>query len=81
MFQSKLFGKTLRRIPKGAKIPSHIFLVKGGFIDQLASGIYSYLPLGYRVLKKVENIVREEMDRIGGQEVYLPVMQPKEIWV
>lgn len=80
MFQSKLFGKTLRKIPKGAKTPSHIFLIKGAFCDQLASGIYSFLPLGLKVLRKIENIIREEMNKIGGEELYLPVMQPKEIW-
>ena len=80
MKYSQLFGKSLRKIPKGAEAVSHQLLVKGGFIDQLAAGIYSFLPLGWRVHQKIENIIREEMNAIGGQEVFLPTLQPKELW-
>lgn len=80
MRYSKLFGKTLRRAPKGAEALSHKLLVRGGFIDQLAAGIFSFLPLGWSVHRKIENIIREEMDAIGGQEVFLPTLQPKPLW-
>ena len=77
---SNLFGKTLRQTPSEAENVSHQLLLKAGMIHQLASGIYSYLPLGWRALRKVENIIREEMDTIGGQELMMPVLQPMEIW-
>ncbi len=80
MKYSQLFGKSLRKVPKGTEAVSHKLLVKGGFIDQLAAGIYSFLPLGWRVHSKIEKIIREEMDAIGGQEVFLPALQPKELW-
>ena len=81
MLQSQLFTKTLRRLPKEAESPSHKYLIQGDFIDCLASGIFSFLPLGFRVYKKIENIIRQEMDSIGGQEVYLPALQPKSLWL
>jgi prolyl-tRNA synthetase len=77
---SKLFGKTLRQAPAEAESISHQLLLRAGMIAQEAAGIYSYLPLGWRVLKKIENIIREEMDRAGGQELMLPVLQPFELW-
>ncbi|MFP3899033.1 MAG: proline--tRNA ligase [Dehalococcoidia bacterium] len=77
---SKLFGKTLREPPADADSISHQLLVRAGMIAQEAAGIYSYLPLGWRVLKKIESIVREEMDKAGGQELMLPVLQPFEFW-
>jgi len=77
---SKLFGKTLRQAPAEAESISHQLLVRAGMIAQEAAGIYSYLPLGWRVLRKIENIIREEMDRAGGQELMLPVLQPLEFW-
>jgi prolyl-tRNA synthetase len=77
---SKLFGKTLRQAPTEAECTSHQLLVRAGMIAQEAAGIYSYLPLGWRVLKKIEKVVREEMDKAGGQEVMLPVLQPLELW-
>ena len=77
---SKLFGKTLRQAPADAESISHQLLVRAGMIAQEAAGIYSYLPLGWRVLKKIENIIREEMDKAGGQELMLPVLQPFELW-
>jgi prolyl-tRNA synthetase len=77
---SKLFGKTLRQAPAEAESVSHQLLLRAGMIAQEAAGIYSYLPLGWRVLKKIESIVRDEMDKAGGQEVMLPVLQPLELW-
>ena len=77
---SKLFGKTQREIPAEAETASHQLLLRAGMIQQLAAGIYSYLPLGWRVLKKIENIIRDEMDKAGGQEINMPVLQPFEIW-
>lgn len=71
---------TLREDPKEAESKSHRILLRGGFIKQLASGIHVYLPLGWRILKKIENIIREEHDRIGAQEMLMPAMSPKEIW-
>lgn len=80
MKQSELFTKTKREPPKDATTISHKLLVRADFIDQLSTGIYSFLPLGWRVHRKIENIIREEINAIGGQEVFLPVLQPKAIW-
>ncbi|MFC2022057.1 proline--tRNA ligase [Chloroflexota bacterium] len=77
---SKLFGKTQREIPAEADTISHQFLLRAGMIRQVAAGVYSYLPLAWRALKKIENIIREEMDKAGGQELMLPVLQPLELW-
>ncbi len=77
---SKLFGKTLREVPAEADTVSHQLLVRAGMINQLVAGVYSYLPLGWRALKKIENIIRDEMDKAGGQELSLPVLQPLEMW-
>jgi prolyl-tRNA synthetase len=77
---SKLFGKTLRQAPAEAESISHQLLLRAGMIAQEAAGIYSYLPLGWRVLKNIENVIREEMDKAGGQELMLPVLQPFELW-
>ncbi len=77
---SKLFGKTLREVPADADTVSHQLLVRSGMINQLVAGIYSNLPLGWRVLRKIENIIREEMNSADGQEVNLPVLQPAELW-
>lgn len=80
MLQSKLLAKTKKKISKALKPKSYGFLIKGDFVEQLSAGIFSFLPLGFRVIKKIENIIREEMNSIGGQEVFLPSLQPKEIW-
>ena len=80
MHITKLFGKTQRELPAEADTASHQLLLKAGMIRQVAAGVYSYLPLAWRVLKKIENIIREEMDKAGGQELMLPVLQPLEIW-
>jgi prolyl-tRNA synthetase len=77
---SELFIPTLREDPADAEAVSHRLMLRGGFIRQLGAGIYSMLPLGYRVLRKVEAIVREEMGRIGAQEFLLPALHPAEIW-
>jgi prolyl-tRNA synthetase len=77
---SKLFGKTLKEIPSEADTLSHQLLLRTGMIQQVAAGVYSYLPLGWRVLKKIEQIIREEMDKAGGQELMMPTLQPFELW-
>ena len=81
MRMSKLFVQTLREYPSDAEVVSHKLLVKAGYIRKLTSGVYNFLPLMWRVLKKVENIVREEMDAAGAQELLMPFVQPKELWV
>ncbi len=80
MRQSKTFIPTLREVPADAEAISHQLLVKGGYIRQTASGIYSYLPLGTKVLRKVEAIIREELDRTGASEMLMPALQPAELW-
>ncbi|WP_047866545.1 proline--tRNA ligase [Rubrobacter aplysinae] len=77
---SGMFGHTLRGNPSEAETEGHRLLVRAGFMRQLASGIFSYLPLAHRALGKVEGIVREEMDRIGGQEMKMPVVHPADLW-
>ena len=80
MKQSQLFGKTLREAPKDAEAISHIYLTRGGFVKQLSSGLFSFLPLGFIVLKKLEQIIREELNKIGAQEMIMPVIHPADIW-
>ena len=80
MRMSQLFLRTLRDDPSDAEVDSHRLLVRAGFIRKVAAGVYSWLPLGYRVLRKVEQIVREEMDAAGAQELLLPIVQPLELW-
>ena len=77
---SKLFGKTQREIPAEADTASHRLMLRAGMIRQVAAGVYVYLPLAWRVLKKIENIIREEIDRVGGQELMLSTLQPFELW-
>jgi len=77
---SKLFGKTLKEIPSEADTLSHQLLLRTGMIQQVATGVYSYLPLGWRALRKIEQIIREEMDKAGGQELMMPTLQPFELW-
>ena len=77
---SNLFGKTLRQTPAEAENVSHQLLLKAGMINQLAAGVYSYLPLALRALQKIETIIREEMNAVGGQELQMPVLQPLEMW-
>ena len=80
MRMSQLFIQTLRDIPSEADVVSHGLLLRAGYIRQLASGIFSELPLGKRSITKIENILREEMDKIGGQEISMPVVHPGDIW-
>ena len=80
MKMSQMFVETLREFPQDAEIMSHKLLVKAGFIRRLTNGVYIYLPLMFRVLQKIENIVREEMDASGAQELLMPFVQPKELW-
>ena len=80
MLQSKLFGKTQRDDPKDETSVNARLLIRAGFIDKLTAGVYSYLPLGFLVFKKIEQIIREEIEAINGQEVFLPVLMPKELW-
>jgi len=80
MRQSQLFTKIKKEAPKEAESISHKYLARADFIDKLASGIYSLLPLGFRVHKKIENIIREEMTALGGQEIFLSVLIPKNLW-
>jgi prolyl-tRNA synthetase len=80
MRYSRFFLPTLKEVPAEAEVMSHKLLLRAGMIRKLASGLYSYLPLGLRSLRKVEKIIREEMDRAGAQEVLLPMVQPSELW-
>jgi prolyl-tRNA synthetase len=80
MRMSRLFGKTLRNAPAEAETANHQLMLRAGLVQQLAAGIYSYLPVGWRVMRKIEQIIREEMDRAGGQEVVMPALQPAELW-
>ena len=80
MLMSKLFGERLRAKPAEATLISHVFLLRGGYIRPVGSGIYSLMTPCVRVQRKIEKIIREEMDKIGGQEVILPVVVPAELW-
>ena len=80
MFWSKIFLPTLKDSPQDAEVISHQLMLRAGMIRKVTSGIYTWLPLGLRVLKKIEDIVREEMDASGAQEVLMPMVQPKELW-
>lgn len=77
---SQLYAPTLKESPAEAEVISHKLLLRAGMIRKVAAGIYTFLPLGYRVLRKIENIVREEMDRIGAQQILMSALQPSEIW-
>lgn len=80
MKMSKMYMPTLREVPAEAEIPSHQLLLRAGMIRKLVSGVYTYLPLGYKVIRKVEEIIREEMDAAGSQEFLLSALQPRELW-
>ncbi|NOX17880.1 MAG: proline--tRNA ligase [Chlorobi bacterium] len=80
MKQSKAFIPTLKEVPADAVIPSHILMIRAGMVKMLSAGIYSFLPLGYKVIKQITEIIREEIDAIGGQEFHLPALNPREIW-
>ncbi len=80
MRYSEMFLPTGREVPSDAEIISHQLMIRAGMIRKLTSGIYSYLPLGYRVIRKLEQIIREEMNKAGAQEVHMPMVQPAELW-
>lgn len=80
MKMSNLYAPTLREVPAEAEVPSHQLMLRAGMIRKAAGGVYSYLPLAWRTLRKIEQIVREEMDAKGGQEIAMPIVQPAEIW-
>ncbi|MCR5308262.1 MAG: proline--tRNA ligase [bacterium] len=80
MKASRMLIATLKEVPNDAVIPSHILLIRSGMIKKMSAGIYNYLPLGLRTLRKVENIIREEMDRAGAEEILCSCLQPKELW-
>ncbi|MFA5098859.1 MAG: aminoacyl--tRNA ligase-related protein [Candidatus Paceibacterota bacterium] len=81
MLQSQLFIKTKREAPKDEESINAQLLIRAGFVDKLMAGVYTFLPLGLRVMKKIENIIREEMNAIGGQEIFMPALLPKENWM
>src|SRR3954453_14421863 len=80
MRMSQLFSQTLRKAPSEAEVASHRLLLRAGFIRQLAAGIFSYLPLARRSMTKIENIMRKEINAIGGQELTMPVIHPADLW-
>src|SRR4030042_4166637 len=80
MRMSQLFSQTIREIPSEAEISSHQLLLRAGFIHQLGAGIFTYLPLAKRSLSKIENIMRQEINAIGGQEIMMPIVHPADIW-
>src|SRR6266540_7472771 len=80
MRMSKLFGRTLREAPAEAEVSSHRLLLRAAYIRKLAAGIYTWLPPGLRTLRKVESVIREEMDAAGGQEIRMPIVLPAEPW-
>ncbi len=80
MRMSRLFGRTLREPPSDAQTPGHQLMLRAAIARPLAAGLYTWLPLGFRVAKKVEQIIREEQDRIGAQEMEMPVLTPAEVW-
>ena len=80
MRMSKMHMKTLREVPAEAEIPSHILLLRAGMIRKLVSGVYGFMPMGWRSLRKIEEIIRQEMDAAGGQEIHMSAIQPAELW-
>ena len=80
MLWSKYFIPTMKETPQGTEAISHQLLLRAGMINMLTSGVYSYLPLGLRVLKRIENIIRDEMNKKGACELFLPCLQPIDLW-
>ena len=80
MRMSRLFGHTLREPPADAEAVSHQLLARGGYVRPLAAGVYSYMPLGLRVIRRLEALVGEEMNRVGGQEMLMPLLVPAALW-
>ncbi len=81
MKQSELFSRTVKEVPKDETSFNAQMLIRAGFIDKTTAGVYSYLPLGWRVLNKIRDIVREEMEDLGGQEISMPALAPKDVWM
>ena len=81
MRQSRHIGKTLRETPKDAQTIAHSLMLRAGYIQQLSAGVYNYMPLLFRTLTKISQIVREEMAEAGAEELLMPALQPKELWV
>src|SRR3989344_4826248 len=80
MRMSVIFSHTQKEAPKDEPSRNAALLIRAGFVDKLSAGVYSYLPFGFRVLKKIENIIREEMNALGAEELLLPALHPKENW-
>ena len=80
MLVSKLYAPTLREVPAEAVLESHKLMLRAGYIRKIAGGLYTYLPLAWKSIKKIERIIREEMDAIDSQEIMMPIVQPSEIW-
>ena len=80
MKASQFFVSTLKEAPADAEVVSHKLMMRAGYIKRLGAGIYSYMPMGLRVIRKIEGIVREEMNRAGAVELLMPVVQPAELW-
>ena len=80
MRQSTLFTKPRKEAPQDEVAKNAKLLIRAGFVDKLQAGAYTYLPLGLRVLKKIEHIIREEMNAVGAQELLMPALHPKELW-
>lgn len=80
IYMKDLYAPTLKEVPSEAEIPSHKLMLKAGFIRKTASGVYTFLPLAKRVLEKIEDIIRDEMDSAGAQEILMPALQPAELW-
>ena len=80
MKMSELFGRTLREDPGEAELVSHRLLLQAGMVNRVASGVYSYLPLAWRSIRKIEEIIRQEIDKAGGQEIKLGILQPRDLW-
>src|SRR5689334_17302180 len=78
---SRFFISTLKEAPSEAEVISHKLMLRAGLIKRLTSGVYTWMPLGLRVLRKVENIIREEMNRSGAIELFMPAVQPAELWI
>lgn len=79
IYMKDLYAPTLKEVPSEAEIPSHKLMLKAGFIRKTASGVYTFLPLAKRVLEKIEDIIRDEMDATGAQEILMPALQPAEL--
>src|SRR5699024_1318922 len=80
MKQSQIFSPTLREVPSDAEAVSHQLMLRAGYIRQISAGIYSYLPLAWRVIQNIENIIREELNAVGGTEMMLPALVPADLW-